>query len=289
MNRSSHACTSTMTHAQRRRIGMELLSGYILSLWNRLMQFLYIIAIFLSLASPTLADQLSDTQAVEAGAKVLDSSADFPWYDAKSDGVQRLDVSPPKDLKNRDSKWEFTINPKTNRWSMPDWVWVMLEVLGWTLLTIALIAVGYFLVQTFLSAEAGFANGEAAAEQTIGIGDAQRVENLPFQLEESKTDLIGTARLFYEAGNYRDAIIYLYSYQLVELDKHQMIRLTKGKTNRQYLREVRRRRELFGALQTTMLAFEDAFFGNHTIDRVRFEACWTGLDLFQQSLEQATA
>ena len=33
-------------------------------------------------------------------------------------------------------------------------------------------------------------------------------------------------------------MIYLFSHQLVQLDRHQIIRLAKGKTNRQYLREV---------------------------------------------------
>jgi hypothetical protein len=122
----------------------------------------------------------------------------------------------------------------------------------------------------------------------MGPGDIDRVESLPFQLKAPQTDLLSEARRHYEAGNYKDAIIYLYSYQLVELDKHQLIRLTKGKTNRQYLREIRRRGDLFGTLQTSMLAFEDVFFGNHSLERGRFESCWNGLDAFHRSLEQAT-
>jgi hypothetical protein len=250
-----------------------------------------VIAFGLIFASLALSEEISDTEAVEAGREALDGSVNFPWYNSESDGIRRLDVEPPEDLKNRGSKWERRIKTKKNRtpWSMPDWLWTVLEVLGWTLLVMALVAVGYFLVKAFLLAESGHASGEAVAEGTLGAGDIDRVESLPFQLKAPQSDLLSEARRQYEAGNYRDAIVYLYSYQLVELDKHQLIRLTKGKTNRQYLREIRRRGDLFGLLRVTMLAFEDVFFGNHSLDRSRFESCWNGLDAFHQSLEQVTA
>jgi hypothetical protein len=259
---------------------------------ERLVLILCVMAIAALLASRTMAQQLSDSEAaVEAGREALDGQVDFPWYDAKSDGIQRLDVKPPADLKNRGSQWERRIKAKTARQasSMPEWLWTVLEVLGWTLLVMALVAVGYLLVRAFLVAESGSASGEAVAEGRLASGDVDRVESLPFQLKAPQTDLLAEARRQYEAGNYKDAIIYLYSYQLIELDKHQLIRLTKGKTNRQYLREVRRRGDLSGLLRITMIAFEDVFFGNHPLDRGRFESCWSGLDAFHRSLEQATA
>lgn len=249
-----------------------------------------LIALAILFTSSLSAQEMSDTNAVEAGREALDGKVTFPWYDADSDGIQRLNVQPPADLKNRESKWERTIKASKPRrsWEMPDWLWTILEVLGWTLLVIALVAVGYFLIRAFLEAEAGHASGAAFTDGVMGSGDIDRVESLPFQLKAPQTDLLSEARRHYEAGNYKDAIIYLYSYQLVELDKHQLIRLTKGKTNRQYLREIRRRGDLFGTLQTSMLAFEDVFFGNHSLERGRFESCWNGLDAFHRSLEQAT-
>ena len=56
------------------------------------------------------------------------------------------------------------------------------------------------------------------------------------------------ARLYEKRGNFNQAIIYYYSYQLVTLDRRQVIRLAKGKTNRQYLRETGRRGPLLIAL-----------------------------------------
>ena len=251
-----------------------------------------LIALIVLITSSTSAQELSDTQAVEAGREALDGKVTFPWYDADADGIQRLNVEPPDDVRNRGSKWERTIKAQqaSRPWSMPNWLRTMLEVVGWTLLVMALVAVGYFLVRAFLIAEVGGVGGGAAfTDGVMGPGDIDRVESLPFQLKAPQSDLVSEARRHYEAGNYNDAIIYLYSYQLVELDKHQLIRLTKGKTNRQYLREVRRRGDLFGTLQASMLAFEDVFFGNHPLERSRFESCWSGLEAFHRSLEQATA
>ena len=88
-------------------------------------------------------------------------------------------------------------------------------------------------------------------------------------------------------GDYSEAIIYLFSYQLVELDRHHVIRLTKGKTNRQYLRETRAAaRALHRSSETTMIAFEDAFFGHKTLTREQFEQCWQRLDEFQAELDR---
>ena len=60
------------------------------------------------------------------------------------------------------------------------------------------------------------------------------------------------------------------------------IRLTKGKTNRQYLREVGARISLRQLVEQTMIAFEDAFFGRHPLDQTRFESCWFRLGEFDK-------
>jgi hypothetical protein len=107
-----------------------------------------------------------------------------------------------------------------------------------------------------------------------------------------QSDLLGQARRYYEAGNYAEAIIYLFSYQLVELDRHGFVHLERGKTNRQYVREAQRAPEaksggLHKILDQTMVAFEDVFFGARDLDRRRFEQCWSRLDEFQSLLGAA--
>jgi hypothetical protein len=109
---------------------------------------------------------------------------------------------------------------------------------------------------------------------------------LPFQLKRPTGDFLSEARRLYEAGQYSEAIVYLFSYQLVALDKRHVIHLAKGKTNRQYLRETRSRESLKQILHKTMISFEDVFFGHHELSRERFEESWRELDEFHQQLEQ---
>lgn len=260
-----------------------------------LIQFALIIAIVAGDGLHVHADAMTDEQAVEAGGNALQGPVSFPWYDEKSDGLRPVDVEPPADLKNRQSDWlrkpkKQKVKKKTTSGAAAAFgeaFWLFLRILGWTVLAIALVALGYALVRAFLLAEGSKASdSEPAAAEADPRSDVDRVESLPFQLKETQGDLLSQARSAYEAGNYAEAIVYLYSYQLVELDKHQLIRLTKGKTNRQYLREVRKRRDLFGLLQRTMLVFEDVFFGNHSLERKRFETCWGELEAFHHGLEQ---
>ena len=234
---------------------------------------------FLTLA--VAAQNLSDDEAIDAGRKALRG---YPWYDAQSDQVQRVDVEPPEDFANRHSRWEF--QPPT--WSFPTWLVETIQVVLWILLGLVLLTVVYYLVRAFVAYEAG-ALGASTSSVAITTGHADRVESLPFQVKRPLANFLDEARRHYEAGRFGEAIIYLYSYQLVELDKHQVIRLSKGKTNRQYLREVRRRSGLSDLLERTMVTFEDVFFGNHRLERQRFELCWDGMDQFHQQLEKAIA
>ena len=99
-------------------------------------------------------------------------------------------------------------------------------------------------------------------------------------------DLLAEARRCYQQRKFGEAIIYFYSYQLVRLDKNHCIRLTQGKTNRQYLRELGPRMTLRRLLEQTMIAFEDVFFGDYAITQARFESCWRRLDEFERLLAE---
>src|SRR5262249_60815638 len=102
-----------------------------------------------------------------------------------------------------------------------------------------------------------------------------------------KGGLLDEARRKYEAGDYKSAIVYLYSYELLKLDQNQVLRLARGKTNREYLRELVGRPELKVILAKTLVPFEDVFFGEHELSRERFEACWNAVDRFHRLIEQA--
>jgi len=232
--------------------------------------------ILLALCSP--GDLADPDEAVEAGRDALGEWTGYPWYDSASDSVRRIDVQPPAPPP-----------PPTSNWSGFDLDWVG-TTFQWTalILLLALLAVLIFmLVRSFLD------RGIDETSASIGVDDdaeqeQARVEALPFPVKRGKLDLLEQAREHYRQGNFGQAVVYLFSFQLVQLDKHQMIRLTKGKTNRQYLREVGARETLRQLVTQTMTTFEDVFFGNHTIDRVRFESCWSRVDEFQRLVGQAS-
>jgi hypothetical protein len=216
----------------------------------------------------------------------LDESGNYPWYDSSSEGVRTIPLasSGDADSANRDSKW--TKAPGTTT----PWAWRgfsllggIFNVLGIVLLIVFLALIAWLIAKAFLKDEIS----EGIARRVIETSrDVDRVEALPFKIRKPTGDFLSEARRLYEAGEFSEAIIYFFSYQLVELDRHHLIRLAKGKTNRQYLREVRQRPNLHAILAITMVAFEDAFFGRKTLSREQFEACWRRLGEFQAELER---
>jgi hypothetical protein len=183
----------------------------------------------------------------------------YPWYDSDEDRPRRLNLPPPRAVSESAS-------------------FGLLTFLAWGAVLAALAAVAILLVRAFLS-EAP----EGAASRGPRPGEATSIDKLdalPFPLARAAGDLLAEARRLYEQGLYGEAMVYLYSHWLVTLDRAQLIRLAKGKTNRQYLRELSARRPLASMLAAAMVAFEDFFFGNHPLDRTRFEENWRRVDEF---------
>jgi hypothetical protein len=238
------------------------------------------------LASAGLA--MDDQQAVRSAGEGLTESARFPWYDSANGRLIPVNVRPnpaPPKIRN----WERAM-PKKRRSVSWRWPADVLELLVWVVLGILLVALLVLIVRAFYQRRIRMwvlAGADAAREDAAT--DADRVEQLPFAVKRPQSDLLGEARRNYEAGNYGEAIIYLFSYQLVHLDKHDLVRLAKGKTNRQYLREVRGLPKLVRIVGDTMIYFEEVFFGGHAVDRAQFESCWNQLDQFHGEVENAAA
>jgi hypothetical protein len=211
-------------------------------------------------ATPLRAD-IDTEQAVSEGARALDSWWDYPWYDDQTDGVRRIQVKAEAQKPLQSTK---TASSGTS-WQL-DW-------LGWALLALVALAILFMLLRTYWNRS----RHQSGLDQAGLVGTASsvdRLEELPFLLEPTDGDLLSAARRESEQGNFDQAIVFLYSYQLLELDRREDIRLTKGKTNRQYLRELRPRPQVARLLTTSMIAFEDVFFGGHCLGRERFEECW---------------
>ncbi|NQU24141.1 MAG: hypothetical protein HQ567_22895 [Candidatus Nealsonbacteria bacterium] len=217
-----------------------------------------------------LAGATDPGESVVAGREALGkASSRYPWYDASTDGVRRVEIDEPTTRSsNSGGGSSLDLGP-------------LLTVTAWSLLIAALVILVFFLIRAALVSEEGVGIGGKKTGKD-DADDAARVEALPLPVRAGKSDLLAEAQRLYREGNYRQAIVYLFGYQLVQLDKQQVIRLAKGKTNRQYLREVGPRIALQGLIEQTMVTFEEAFFGNRAIGRVRFESCWTRLSEFDR-------
>jgi hypothetical protein len=200
-------------------------------------------------------------QAVSQGAEALDSWWDYPWYDDQADGVRRINVK---------AEAQQPAPTATNVSSGPSWD---LEWLGWLLLGLVVLGILIMLWRTYWNRSRD-RGGPDKAGLVGAAASVDRLEELPFLVEQTDGDLLSAARRASEQGRYEQAIVWLYSHQLLELDRREDIRLTKGKTNRQYLRELRPRPQLARLLNTSMVAFEDVFFGGHSLGSKRFEECW---------------
>jgi len=226
-----------------------------------------------------------DAKAIEAGKEALSSAAKFPWYDRRQDDVRRLNVVPRPSSDDRSQGWTDNKTRAATTRALPRRLSLFGELLQWfglTTLVVLLGVIAYLIATTFLKEEV---SEDVAVRKVVeSRRDADRVEALPFHVRAASGDFLAEARRLYEAGQYSQAIVYLFSHELVQLDKHHIIRLAKGKTNRQYVRESRQRPTLAAVLHTTMIAFEDAFFGRKTLSRDMFERCWQRLDEFQNEL-----
>jgi hypothetical protein len=226
-------------------------------------------AILLLCALSAATNPADPGQAVDSGRKALGNWSGYPWYDAETDGVRRVDVVPPNEPKP-DRGARDTPNLSARLDAALQWV-------AWSAVALVLAAILFLLLKAYLDQQTAPDDGDSAPE----VGDADRIESLPFPVRGGRANLLDEARRLWQEGDYAQAVVYLFSYQLVHLDKQQVIRLNKGKTNRQYLREIGPRDVLQRLVEQTMLVFEDVFFGNRALERVRFEACWSRLDEFQ--------
>jgi hypothetical protein len=244
----------------------------------------------LLLACLAAASPLADPEpSVQAGREALDRWVwEYPWYDSQTDGVRRARVSEPWYV-----RWEWLWDAVRDffQWlgnlfsfrrgaaGSSSWSWVRWVTL--TVLALLLTLLVYLIIRLWRARAQGMSGAAAKAEASDKAEEKRRVEALPSGVGRKRGDLLDAARACYQEGRYREAIIYLFSYQLVRLDKNQLIRLAKGKTNRQYLRELGRDWTLRRLLEQTMVAFEEVFFGNYAIDRARFESVWSRLDQFE--------
>ncbi|RCS52803.1 DUF4129 domain-containing protein [Bremerella cremea] len=232
---------------------------------------------------------------VEHGRNAFTNIPQANWYDGDSDDLQTIPV--PGETKMPNSRPGAPPKPKAAKNSTPvttgGGTWnpgiggvPIGTLMVYSLLMIILAVIGFLIFRAIRAGGSTAMVGKETGSDKLDEKTRQvdKVEHLPFEVKKKDANLLDEARRCYEGGNFNEAIVYLFSFQLLELDKGHIIRLAKGKTNGQYLREIGRDRNLRQILQGTMNAFEDVFFGNRQLTRDRFERCWNQLSQFDQLL-----
>jgi hypothetical protein len=231
---------------------------------------------------------------VKAGQRSLARLPPNNWYDAEEDNVTARNIPaeqqpPGRPGKEAAPKKQRSHTPWSSRLGGGTGAAFLSWTVIWTVLVILLVLVGLVVWGVLRSrANLGQKPDEPRTLDEIS-SQVDKVEHLPFEVKRPDANLLSEARRHYEQGDFNEAIIYLFSYQLLELDKGQVIRLAKGKTNGQYLMEMRYRRPLQDILRRTVDAFEDVFFGHRKLTREQFEACWNQLSQFQMQIEGVRA
>ncbi|PQO44908.1 DUF4129 domain-containing protein [Blastopirellula marina] len=230
------------------------------------------------------------------GREALSRVPSANWYDGDSDQLQTIPIpgepTPPGTRPGAPPKPKTKTTPAatptgtgggwlTSLFNLP-----IASLIFYTFVVALLGVIGYLIYRAYQAGGSTAKVGKGASPETFDEKTRQidKVEHLPFDVKKKDANLLEEARRCYEAGNFNEAIVYLFSFQLLELDKGHIIRLAKGKTNGQYLREAGRDRGLRQILQSTMNAFEDVFFGNRDLSQDRFERCWSQIPQFDQLL-----
>lgn len=221
-------------------------------------------------AAPAELPQVDPVAEVEAGREALAGGwTPLPWYDSEHDLLRPLEIRPQRE-------WNWDFGSPLN--FSPDLLWWI----GWGVLALALLLVAYVLWQAYRQRSRVVSADTAtppAAERQIDV------QALPLPPLPDLSDLLGAARRAAQSGDFGRAIVYLFSHQLVELDRHQQIVLQRGKTSRQYLREIPRP-ALRGLLQPTLKTFEEVYFGGYTAESGDFDRCLARLAQFQRLLQE---
>ena len=223
----------------------------------------------------------------DAGLESLKRQS-LPWYDADTEQIKPVELEPREEPRSllRGTVPERKPTAKNNRvknwfedWDL-SWGSSFGTFLYWMLWLGLGVVVAILIVWGVRNIDVRQPLAREETETTRSR--AQSVAQLPFHLDAGDEDFRSLAAKAFQANDYRQAIVWLFSHVLISLDQQDLIRLKKGKTNRQYLRELAKHRELSTYYADVMLPFEATFFGDKDLDRDQFERCWNGLDHFEQ-------
>ncbi len=256
------------------KFGLILLIGWLLAL---------------PIADPVMSQSTRQANSDDS----FNQRAVFPWYDPGTQEVRPIKspVRPKSRAGDRSNVPKLRSPPNPNAGSPGQTSAGTASLFSdffnaalWTILAILLAIVAFVLIRAFLQIESKQQRTGRRKHRKRSLVDS--IEQLPFDTGGTQGNLLEIARRANQAGDYRTAIIYLFSHVLVTLDQAHLIRLRKGKTNRQYARELNEQQTIRKYFIGVMHPFETVFFGDQELDRESIEPCWNGLNAFQTEIDR---
>ncbi|QEG40691.1 DUF4129 domain-containing protein [Roseimaritima ulvae] len=256
--------------------------------------------ILLATALSAASQETSVPTAAEVESNIAESVGDTAWYDSETQQLRPVTVRERiDDASNRNSRWL----PKPERVSRANpaaggggggatgvGTSSASNIIGWVLMTfLAVLMIGvlvYFFSKGEMEVDIGAGKRRKTRHDPFDQDLTERMEQLPVEVRQQGSDMRGEAERRMRAGDFDTAIIYLFGHQLLQLDRYQMLRLSRGKTNRQYVREANASGESGRILQQTVDSFEASYFGRHAVTASRFEFLWKENERLEQLLRQ---
>ena len=271
--------------------------------FSKLVRVMPILALCLAPLAPCNAQD----DPVVRGRNAFAEQGDWSWYDGNTDSLRPISPPPVPQGGRRGGKGGGGKNggewrpggggtggggrrgnsPVFNSAPSLGGAGMALNGIAWVLIGIILVAVIAGIIYAIIKLDLSKDDDEDEEDEESEEVELSPAEKLPFDVDRSIGDFLDAAKNAYVKQDYRMAMIYLFSHTLLTLDQNQWIRLTRGKTNRQYLAELRSNRELQRYFEQVMIPFEAAFFGDIPISRQQFEHCWQQTDRFHQMVRRS--
>jgi hypothetical protein len=214
----------------------------------------------LALGTPAIAD----APGADANATVRSAlgRGKYPWYDPANDDVRTIvPPSPPR----------LGRGGGGSSMGLPSLLGNALVYVLVALLILFLIAL---VVWAYRRADFGW---DAGIKEATAPGAASRVGALPTGLAVDSGDPWAEASRLRAEGNYAAAIVYLFAFELLALDRLRRVRLAPGKTGRQLVRSVENP-GVRGWVEPTLRLFEAVYYGHRIPPAEAFEDAWAGAE-----------
>jgi hypothetical protein len=234
-----------------------------------------------SLSAPSATGSGTATQADPVKPALREGS--YPWYDPDTDRV--------KPIWRAKRPWQKWIGQRLEnlakavekflsrfRFGRLSGGGVSGELIMTTVFLAALIA--FLVVLVGLWSRRGLSAADRSGDGSV-IGRSARLADLPEGVRPGSGDPWSEALRRRAAGDLGGAIVCLFAYQLLTLDKLGLIRLAPGRTGRQYVQTIHDP-QFVDSLEATLGLFEDVYYGRKLPTLEAFEAVWRRAQVFQE-------